>query len=95
MIGNLPSELRHLKYLKSLHVEQNEGIVGSIPEQYGDLVNLRYFGLVYNKLTGKIPRSFGGLKKMESFILEVRIINRARLILYNSHIMTFLLSTEQ
>ena len=72
MIGNLPSELRHLKYLKSFHSEQNEGIAGSIPEEYGEMENLRYFGLVYTKLTGKIPRSFGGLKKMTSLILEVR-----------------------
>ena len=72
MIGNLPSELRHLKYLKSLHIEQNEGVDGSIPEEYGELENLRYFGLVYTKLTGKIPRSFGNCKKLNSFILEVR-----------------------
>ncbi|KAL7554015.1 hypothetical protein ACHAWF_017357 [Thalassiosira exigua] len=40
MKGTLPEEVRHLKYLKALHVQHNKGIAGPIPFQYGWLKHM-------------------------------------------------------
>ena len=40
MKGSFPPELQHLRYLKSLYLEQNEGVAGPIPDQYGSFEHL-------------------------------------------------------
>ena len=40
MIGTLPPEVRHLRYLKALHIQHDDGIVGTIPYQYSSLRHL-------------------------------------------------------
>jgi hypothetical protein len=40
MVGTLPPEVRHLRYLKVLHVSDNREVGGEIPMEYGTLKNL-------------------------------------------------------
>ena len=70
MIGTLPPEVHHLRYLKVLHVQQNEGIQGTIPFQYGWLKHLTALALISNNLSGKIPRTFDYLTNLEILRLE-------------------------
>mmetsp|Transcript_31440 Transcript_31440/g.63396 ORF Transcript_31440/g.63396 Transcript_31440/m.63396 type:complete len:750 (+) Transcript_31440:117-2366(+) len=63
-VGRLPSELRHLRYLKTLRIYEQAFIVGEIPSGYGDLRNLQILDLEANQLGGPIPSSFKFLNKM-------------------------------
>jgi len=61
--GTLPSELRHLRYLKRLMIyEQN--FSGEIPSAYGELRNLQVIDLEANRLEGQIPSSFQFLNNL-------------------------------
>ena len=73
MEGTLPMELNHLRYLKELHINLNPGITGSIPQEYGSLVNLQKLALSYNSIEGKIPPSFSSLTRLQQLNLEVSI----------------------
>ena len=50
MIGTLPSELRHLANLRTFGIQHNDGIVGTIPFQYGWLDRLSNCELVHHEL---------------------------------------------
>ena len=63
-VGTLPSELRHLRYLKTLRIYEQQRISGEIPSSYGDLTNLMVIDLEGNWLTGQIPSSFRSLNNM-------------------------------
>lgn len=54
VVGTLPSELRHLRYLKSLRI-YSQAINGEIPSQYSDLKNLKALELDMNEFEGKLP----------------------------------------
>ncbi|KAL3786582.1 hypothetical protein ACHAW5_004747 [Stephanodiscus triporus] len=72
VVGTLPPEVRHLRYLKFLHVQGNLGVTGEIPfESSSSSSRVRFcavscpaVGLIQNGHTGKIPRSFAFLKKL-------------------------------
>lgn len=70
MLGTLPAEIRHLGYMKLLSIQQNQGLVGSIPFQYGWLKHMSLLSLRFNSLSGKIPREFAHLKNMQYLGLE-------------------------
>ncbi|KAL9190490.1 hypothetical protein ACHAXT_000196 [Thalassiosira profunda] len=70
MYGTLPPELHHLKYLKMLHILFNDGIQGTIPYQYSSLRHLNDLALMHTSLTGKIPREFARLEKLEYLYLN-------------------------
>lgn len=61
--GRLPTELRHLRYLKSIQI-YNSLISGEIPSDYGYLKDLKYLDLEGNRLQGRIPESFKFLENM-------------------------------
>ena len=61
--GTLPSELRHLRYLKSIQI-YNSLISGEIPSDYGYLKDLKYLDLEGNRLQGRIPETFKFLENM-------------------------------
>lgn len=62
--GTLPSELRHLRYLKTLRIYNQQFISGEIPSAYGFLKNLQVLDLEGNQLEGQIPSSFRFLNNM-------------------------------
>lgn len=64
-VGTLPSELRHLRYLKTLRIYEQQKISGEIPSEYGDLRNLQILDLEANSLGGQIPSSFKFLDSMQ------------------------------
>lgn len=63
-VGTLPSELRHLRYLKTLRIYNQRFISGEIPSDYGYLKNLQLLDFEGNKLLGQVPSSFKFLKDM-------------------------------
>jgi hypothetical protein len=71
MEGTLPMELKHLHYLKELHIDINPGLTGSIPSEYGFFPHMQKLALSYNSIGGKIPDSFSWLTKLEQLNLEV------------------------
>lgn len=62
--GVLPDELTQLTNLTGLYIDRN-GFTGAIPNDIGNLVNLKYFSFFKNKITS-IPASIGGLKELIS-----------------------------
>ena len=46
----------------------NNNLVGSLPAEIGDLINLEYLHLFNNQLTGEIPAEIGNLTELEEFI---------------------------
>jgi len=63
-VGTLPRELRHLRYLKTLRIYQQQFISGEIPSDYGYLKNLQVLDLEANQLQGQVPSSFKLLKNV-------------------------------
>ena len=47
MVGKLPAEVHHLRYLKVLHIQDNTGLSGEIPFQYGWLKHMTASELLY------------------------------------------------
>lgn len=70
MFGSLPPEIRHLKYLKALHISREPTLFGTIPFQYSALKHLGLLALMDTSLSGPIPREFGRLKKLELLMLQ-------------------------
>ena len=70
MMGTLVEELRHLTYLKGIHVQHNRGLTGSIPSRYGELEHLQILALMHNSLNGTLPPELGRLSKLEKLLLE-------------------------
>ncbi|CAN6902801.1 unnamed protein product [Brassica oleracea] len=54
-----------LRYMHGLDLSSNE-LLGSIPDEIGDLQSIRSLNLSSNRLTGSIPDSFSKLKGLES-----------------------------
>ncbi|KAF8104053.1 hypothetical protein N665_0181s0074 [Sinapis alba] len=54
-----------LGYMHGLDLSSNE-LSGSIPDEIGDLLNIRSLNLSSNRLTGSIPDSISKLKRLES-----------------------------
>ncbi len=64
LIGVIPPELSHLKYLVELNLNTNQ-LSGSIPAELGNLVNLAKLNLSHNQLTGAIPAALGNLTNLQ------------------------------
>ncbi|KAL9185839.1 hypothetical protein ACHAXT_003616 [Thalassiosira profunda] len=69
MIGTLPSELRHLANLRTFSIQYNDGIVGTIPFQYGWLDRLSRLNLAYTSLSGRIPPELALFNKLQTLHL--------------------------
>ena len=69
--GPIPPELGNLADLQSLSLDDNQ-LSGSIPLELGNLQNLQWLNLDFNpELSGSLPRSFTGLKKLNSLSVYV------------------------
>src|SRR5659263_72345 len=70
LVGELPSEISDLLYLKSLNLFKNS-ISGTIPSSIGNMKSLESLRLSFNKLSGSIPVLIAGassLKTLELFM---------------------------
>lgn len=68
--GPLPAEIGLLKSLLSLNVADNFGIEGSIPVEYGGLVNLENFELEGTQIQGDMPGSICELSNLKRVSAE-------------------------
>jgi len=75
MVGTLCPELKVLRYLKELHVQLNMDVTGTIPSEYGSLINLNTLVLAYNALTGEIPKEISNMKNLEVLQLEQNVLS--------------------
>ena len=71
------SELFHQNYeiyfiSNNFIFEQNVGLTGPIPSEYGEFAHMDYLAIISTSLNGKIPSTFGDLKKLQVLSLEVR-----------------------
>ncbi|XP_044497659.1 probable LRR receptor-like serine/threonine-protein kinase At3g47570 [Mangifera indica] len=67
--GNIPREIKNLKNLIDLQLENNE-LIGSIPVTLGGLQKLQGLNLGNNKLKGSIPDDLCGLNKLRDLQLD-------------------------
>ena len=91
VLGTLPPELRNLLYIKQFHLEQNVGLTGPIPSEYGEFAHMDYLAIISTSLNGKIPSTFGDLKKLQVLSLEVRayVIRHCLPLPLRHHIVSF------
>ena len=68
--GEIPLEMGSLVELHTLEMYGNEGLVGSIPQSFGKLRNLRTLALSNNNLSGNIPTALGNLENLRRIVLE-------------------------
>ncbi|KAL7449963.1 hypothetical protein ACHAWC_001964 [Mediolabrus comicus] len=66
----IPKEFQSLTFLTELDMSNNN-IVGQLPNDVGDLKNLKSFNAAHNRLTGSLPPSIGNL----SFLRELNLMN--------------------
>merc|ERR1711981_642356 len=68
--GLLPTEIGSFESLLSLNVANNSQLEGSIPAEYGNLVNLENFELEGTQIQGEMPGSICELSKLEYVSVE-------------------------
>jgi hypothetical protein len=68
--GGFPTSILSLSKLELLDLCFNPRIVGTIPKEISNLVNLRYMFMYSCNLLGSIPSEFGSLKLLKLFDLD-------------------------
>ena len=70
--GHIPSDIVKLVYLQNLFVCNMEGekLSGPLPEDLGNMTELRFLGIAGNKFEGNIPRSIRKLSKLYYLVLH-------------------------
>ncbi|CAK9310381.1 unnamed protein product [Citrullus colocynthis] len=63
-----------LNYMSGLDLSSNQ-LTGTIPQQIGDLEQIRALNFSYNKLVGPIPKVFSNLKQLESLDLSNNLLS--------------------
>ena len=63
LTGNLPIEIKNLRYLTYLNLAYNN-LTGKIPPELGDIRSLLIIDLSNNSLSGSIPPELGNLNKL-------------------------------
>jgi hypothetical protein len=69
--GRLAPELAALTNLRSLDIEENSGLVGSIPAELGTLAALEHLNLIGNQLTGSIPPEIFDIPTLSQLLLDL------------------------
>ena len=64
-----------LPHLGLLALSQNPGLTGTLPEVYGEMVEMTSLQLYANNHTGTLPESYGKMTKMTSMPLYVEETN--------------------
>jgi Leucine-rich repeat (LRR) protein len=67
LVGAIPAEIRHLKNLKVLRV--NDNLMTGVPAEVGQLSKLEELDFSNNQLTG-LPNELGNLKNLKIFNLS-------------------------
>ncbi|KAK2368168.1 putative leucine-rich repeat receptor serine/threonine-protein kinase [Trifolium repens] len=67
--GTLPREFVKLPYLQQIDLTRNY-LNGTIPSQWGSMINLVNISLLGNRLTGQIPKELGKITTLKSLVLE-------------------------
>lgn len=62
--GEIPSEIKLLKYLRVLNLMFNDHVTGVIPPEIGEMENLEEISLHHNSLTGPIPSVIADLSNL-------------------------------
>ena len=70
LIGEIPSEIKLLKYLRVLNLMFNESVTGVIPLEIGEMENLTELSLHHNSLTGPIPSVIANLTNLATLDLH-------------------------
>ena len=72
LTGNIPDEFAKMKNLQNFAgcLMKGTGFSGHLPEDIGNMTELRFLCLEGNNFTGKIPRSISRLKKLRYFNLR-------------------------
>jgi RHS repeat-associated protein len=70
LVGTLPAALKDLSFLKVILIQDNPGLVGSIPPELSQLTQLTQLLLTYNSLSGEIPSQLGNLSNLEGLALH-------------------------
>ncbi|KAK2368189.1 putative leucine-rich repeat receptor serine/threonine-protein kinase [Trifolium repens] len=67
--GTLPTELVKLPYLQQIDLTNNY-LNGTIPPQWGSMINLVNMILKFNQLSGNLPPELGNLHQLERLLLS-------------------------
>ncbi|XP_021740893.1 polygalacturonase inhibitor-like [Chenopodium quinoa] len=65
LTGHISSAIGNLPYLKTLHIRKQPNIIGNIPMEITNLLNIKYLRLDWNNLSGPIPSYLSQLKKLK------------------------------
>jgi len=65
--GAIPPEIGTMSGLTGLNLSNNPLLTGTIPEQFGNLINLKTFVLIQNNLVDPFPLSMGNLTNLTTF----------------------------
>ncbi len=58
LAGTMPANFAQLPILSEVKYNNNYGIFGTIPAEYGSMPRLRRLLVEYNQMTGTIPQTF-------------------------------------
>ncbi|XXG49192.1 hypothetical protein AAC387_Pa02g3441 [Persea americana] len=86
LVGNIPSQVGHLKELHFLKLSDNI-LSGPIPESFQNLKNIESLDLSHNKLVGKIPPQMIELYSLSTF--NVSFNSLSGMIPYEKQFQTF------
>ncbi|TKY71779.1 leucine-rich repeat receptor protein kinase [Spatholobus suberectus] len=70
LVGQLSSAIQSLSELDTLDLSYNTGMTGTIPQEIGNLKNLKSLALVGCGFSGPIPDSIGSLKQLTFLALN-------------------------
>ena len=64
-VGTIPTEIAYLKSVREISITNNYKVQGTIPTEFGTMLNLKRIGLSMNALTGTLSTELGRLGLLE------------------------------